>query len=57
MRTRVLSNLSTRAAEELEEELSLGGPVSKARSRESQERVVAVARQLADAGTIEMGEV
>lgn len=57
MRARVLANLSTRAAEELEEELSLGGPVSKSRSRESQERVVAVARQLADAGTIEMGEV
>lgn len=52
MRDQFLKNLSSRAAADLLEEIEIGGPARRAQLRESQDRVVAIARQLADDGTI-----
>lgn len=52
MRAQFLQNLSSRAAADLIEEIEIGGPARRAQLRESQDRVVAVARQLAEDGTI-----
>ncbi|MES2640666.1 MAG: FliG C-terminal domain-containing protein [Myxococcota bacterium] len=52
MRAQFLKNLSARAAADLLEEIEIGGPARRAQLRESQDRVVAIARHLADEGTI-----
>lgn len=52
MREKFLKNLSARAAADLLEEIEIGGPARRAQLRESQDRVVAIARHLADEGTI-----
>ncbi|MDP2307106.1 MAG: FliG C-terminal domain-containing protein [Pseudomonadota bacterium] len=58
MRDQFLKNLSARAAADLLEEIEIGGPARRAQLRESQDRVVAIARHLADEGTIylDLGE-
>lgn len=52
LRERFLSNMSSRAASDLREEIEVSGPARKSQVRESQDRIVASARQLAEEGTI-----
>lgn len=52
LRGHFLKNLSSRAAADILEEIEIGGPARRAQLRESQDRMVASARQLADEGTI-----
>ncbi len=54
LRDRFLSNLSSRAAADLVEEMELSGRARRSQVREAQDRVVAVARKLADDGVIEL---
>lgn len=52
VRTKVMTNMSERAAENLEEEISLLGPVRLKTVEESQAKVVQVIRQLEESGQI-----
>lgn len=52
LRELFLANVSSRAAADLRDEIEILGPVARNRSRESQERIVEVALQLAEEGTI-----
>ncbi len=52
IRDRFLSNLSTRAAADLREEIEMGGPARRSLVREAQDRIVAGARKLAEEGVI-----
>ena len=54
LREQFLANLSTRASADLVEEIELSGRVRKSQIREAQDRVVAVARRLADEGAIDL---
>lgn len=54
LRERFLANLSSRASADLLEEIELTGRARKSQVREAQDRVVAVARRLADDGTIDL---
>ncbi len=47
-----LSNVSSRAAEDIREEMEIMGPVGRARIRQAQERIVAAAVRLAEEGSI-----
>lgn len=49
-----LGNMSSRAARDLMEELELGGPVRRLQAREAQDRIVAIARRLADEGVLDL---
>jgi flagellar motor switch protein FliG len=51
---KVLSNLSTRAADMLEEELELMGRVRRSNVEEAQGKIVAVIRRLDEKGDIEI---
>ena len=51
---KVLSNLSTRAADMLEEELELMGRVRRVNVEEAQGKIVAVIRRLDEKGDIEI---
>lgn len=52
LRDRFLANLSSRAAQDLLEEIEIGGRVRRSVMKEAQDRIVAAARQLAEEGTI-----
>ncbi len=54
LRETFLSNLSTRAAADLVEEMELAGRSRRSQVRAAQDRMVAVARKLADDGVIEL---
>lgn len=54
LRDSFLANLSSRAAADLVEEMELSGRARRSQVREAQDRVVAVARRLADDGVIEL---
>lgn len=58
LRERFLANLSSRAAQDLVEEIEIGGRVRRSLVKEAQDRVVAAARQLAEEGAIflDLGE-
>lgn len=58
LRERFLANLSSRAAQDLLEEIEIGGKARRSAVREAQERIVAAARQLAEEGAIflDLGE-
>jgi len=49
---RFLENVSSRAAEDIREEIEIMGPVPKSRTRSAQERIVATALKLAEEGSI-----
>jgi len=49
---RFLENVSSRAAEDIREEIEIMGPVPKTRTRSAQERIVATALKLAEEGSI-----
>ena len=49
---RFLENVSSRAAEDIREEMEIMGPVPKSRIRGAQERIVATALKLAEEGAI-----
>jgi len=49
---RFLENVSSRAAEDIREEIEIMGPVPKTRTRGAQERIVATALKLAEEGSI-----
>ena len=49
-----LANVSSRAAEDIREEMEIMGPVPKSRIRSAQERIVATALKLAEEGAIYM---
>jgi flagellar motor switch protein FliG len=49
---RFLENVSSRAAEDIREEMEIMGPVPKSRTRSAQERIVATALKLAEEGAI-----
>ena len=55
MRERFLKNLSSRAAQDLMEELEIATSVRKAQMREAQEKIVMAAQKLADEGVIMLG--
>ncbi|HND28339.1 MAG TPA: flagellar motor switch protein FliG [Myxococcota bacterium] len=55
MRERFLKNLSSRAAQDLMEELEIATSVRKAQVREAQEKIVMAAQKLADEGVIMLG--
>jgi flagellar motor switch protein FliG len=52
LRELFLRNLSQRAAQDLREEIELGGPARRSQVREAQDRIVATTRKLADEGVI-----
>jgi len=52
LRDRLLSCISTRAAANIRDEMAAMGPVRLTDVQEAQKQIVAVARQMADAGTI-----
>ena len=54
LRDAFLANLSSRAAADLVEEMELAGRARRSQVREAQDRIVAVARKLADDGAIEL---
>lgn len=54
MKDLVFRNLSSRAAEDLKEELNSGAPPRRVQVREAQDRLVAVVRKLADEGVIDL---
>ena len=47
-----LNNVSSRAAEDIREEMEIMGPVPRSRIRAAQERIVAAALKLAEDGSI-----
>ena len=49
---RFLENVSSRAAEDIREEIEIMGPVPKTRTRSAQERIVATALKLAEEGSL-----
>lgn len=49
---RFLENVSSRAAEDIREEIEIMGPVPKTRTRGAQERIVATALKLAEEGSL-----
>jgi flagellar motor switch protein FliG len=55
LRERFLKNLSSRAAQDLMEELEIATSVRKAQMREAQEKIVMAAQKLADEGVIMLG--
>jgi flagellar motor switch protein FliG len=55
MRERFLKNLSSRAAQDLMEELEIATSVRKSQTREAQEKIVMAAQKLADEGVIMLG--
>ena len=55
MRERFLKNLSSRAAQDLMEELEIATSVRKSQMREAQEKIVMAAQKLADEGVIMLG--
>jgi flagellar motor switch protein FliG len=55
MRERFLKNLSSRAAQDLMEELEIAQPSRKSQLREAQEKIVMAAQKLADEGVIMLG--
>ncbi len=55
LRDRFFKNMSKRAAEMLRDDLEVSGPMRLSDVEEAQKQVLAVARQLADAGTISLG--
>ena len=58
LRERFLSNLSTRAAADIREEIEILGATRRSLVREAQERIVSAARKLAEEGVIylDLGE-
>jgi flagellar motor switch protein FliG len=56
MRDRFLKNLSSRAAQDLMEELEIAQSVRKSQIREAQEKIVMAAQKLADEGVIMLGQ-
>ncbi|MEN9784856.1 MAG: hypothetical protein RLZZ299_120 [Pseudomonadota bacterium] len=52
LREKFLSNLSTRAAADIREEIEILGPVRRSMLKEAQEKIVAAARKLAEEGVI-----
>lgn len=54
LRDTFLANLSSRAAADLVEEMELAGRARRSQVRQAQDRLVAVARKLADDGVIEL---
>ena len=57
MRERFLKNLSSRAAQDLMEELEIAASVRKSQMREAQEKIVMAAQKLADEGVIMLGQI
>lgn len=55
LRDRVLSNMSTRAAETLREELETRGPVRVSEVEAEQKEILKIVRRLVDEGTITLG--
>jgi flagellar motor switch protein FliG len=58
LRTKVLGNMSTRAAEMLKEEMDYLGPVKRSAVEQMQQQVVDIVRRLEDGGeiTVSAGE-
>jgi flagellar motor switch protein FliG len=54
MRAQVVGALSSRAGADLLEEIEMGAGIRRTAMREAQDRVVAVARRLADEGTLDL---
>lgn len=55
VRDRFLKNLSTRAAQDLREEMEVGGTPRRASVRAAQEAITGAAQRLADEGAIVLG--
>ena len=55
LRTRIFGCMSARAAQSIQDEMAERGPMRLAEVQEAQKAVIAVARKLADAGTISLG--
>jgi flagellar motor switch protein FliG len=55
LRERFLKNLSSRAAQDLLEELEIASSVRKSQVREAQEKIVMAAQKLADENVIQLG--
>lgn len=55
MREKVFSNMSSRAAELLKDDMEARGPVRISEVEEAQKEILGVARRLADAGEIQLG--
>jgi flagellar motor switch protein FliG len=55
LRTRIFGCMSSRAAQSIQDEMAERGPMRLAEVQESQKAVLAIARKLAEAGTISLG--
>jgi flagellar motor switch protein FliG len=55
MKNKIFSNMSSRAAEMLREDLDAKGPVRLKEVEEAQKEILAVARRMADAGELSLG--
>lgn len=55
LKNKIFSNMSSRAAELLQDDLEVKGPVKLAEVEEAQKAIVTVARRLADEGALSLG--
>lgn len=55
LRARILGSMSSRAAQSIQDEMNERGPMRLAEVQEAQKAILAIARRLADEGTISLG--
>jgi flagellar motor switch protein FliG len=55
LKTKIFKNMSQRAAETLKEDLDSKGPVKLSEVEAAQKEIIAIARKLAEAGTLSLG--